>query len=58
VPKRALGGGDAVMTSSTACKIGPIGFKKKASRRLVDVPYCHIATPAINNALCRACKEK
>lgn len=31
--------------------IGPIGFKEKASRRLVDVSYCHIATPAINNAL-------
>ena len=32
-------------------EIGPIGFKEKASRRLVDVPYCHIATPAINTAL-------
>ena len=32
-------------------EIGSIGFKEKNSRRLVDVPYCHIATPAINTAL-------
>eukprot|EP00986_Skeletonema_menzelii_P012463 scaffold6887_cov161-Skeletonema_menzelii.AAC.1 len=36
-----------------SCEIGPIGFKEKASRRLVDVPYCHIATPDINEALAR-----
>ena len=39
------------------CEIGPIGFKEKASRRLVDVPYCHIATPAINEALARVRDE-
>ena len=32
-------------------KIRAIGFKKKASRSLVDVPYCHIATNAINEKL-------
>jgi tRNA (uracil-5-)-methyltransferase len=37
--------------SPPSLEIGPIGFKEKASRRLVDVPYCHIATPAINQAL-------
>lgn len=37
--------------SSPSLEIGPIGFKQKASRQLVDVPYCHIATPAINKAL-------
>ncbi len=58
VPKRARGNGNATMTSNTACKIGPIGFKEKASHRLVGVPYCHIATPAINNALCRTREEK
>lgn len=39
-------------------EIGPIGFKEKASRRLVDVPYCHIATPAINMALEQIRSEK
>jgi len=39
------------------CEIGPIGFKEKASHRLVDVPYCHIATPAINEALARVRDE-
>lgn len=39
------------------CEIGPIGFKEKASRRLVDVPYCHIATPDINKALARVRDE-
>ncbi|KAL3774521.1 hypothetical protein HJC23_004977 [Cyclotella cryptica] len=39
-------------------EIGPIGFKEKASRRLVDVPYCHIATPAINTALEQIRNEK
>jgi len=33
------------------CTIGPIGFKEKASHRIVDVPYCHIATSTINYAL-------
>ena len=33
------------------CTIGPIGFKEKASHRIVDVPYCHIATSTINHAL-------
>lgn len=36
---------------SKMCEIREIGFKQKASRRLVDVPFCHIATPAINDAL-------
>ncbi|KAK1742346.1 tRNA (uracil-5-)-methyltransferase [Skeletonema marinoi] len=40
-----------------SCEIGPIGFKEKASRRLVDVPYCHIATPDINEALARVRDE-
>jgi len=31
--------------------INAIGFKQKASRRLVDVPYCHIATENINEKL-------
>jgi tRNA/tmRNA/rRNA uracil-C5-methylase (TrmA/RlmC/RlmD family) len=57
-PKRARGRFDAATTSSTACKIGPIGFKEKASCRLVDVPYYHIATPAINDALRCVRKEK
>jgi tRNA/tmRNA/rRNA uracil-C5-methylase (TrmA/RlmC/RlmD family) len=39
-------------------EIGPIGFKEKASRRLVDVPFCHIATPAINVALEQIRNEK
>jgi hypothetical protein len=39
-------------------KIGPIGFKEKASCQLVDVPYYHIATPAINDALHCVHKEK
>lgn len=33
------------------CTIGPIGFKEKASHRIVDVPYCYIATSTINDAL-------
>jgi 23S rRNA (uracil1939-C5)-methyltransferase/tRNA (uracil-5-)-methyltransferase len=44
--------------AGTSCEMGPIGFKEKASRRLVDVPYCHIATPAINEALTRLREEK
>ena len=32
---------------------GLVGFKEKASHRLVDVSYCHIAAPAINDALRR-----
>ncbi|KAL7522684.1 hypothetical protein ACHAWX_007367 [Stephanocyclus meneghinianus] len=40
-----------INNSLKSYEIGPIGFKEKASRRLVDVPYCHIATPAINTAL-------
>ena len=47
--RKALTSGDTAM--SKLCEIGPIGFKEKASRRLVDVPSCHIATPAINDAL-------
>ncbi len=43
---------DATTTASNiACEIGSIGFKEKSSHRLVDVPFCHIATPAINDAL-------
>ncbi len=56
--KRAQGRGNAATTSSTACKIGPIGFKKKASRQLMDVLNCHIATLEINNALCHAHKKQ
>jgi hypothetical protein len=37
-PIRAQSRGNAATTSRTACKIGPIGFKEKASRQLVDVP--------------------
>lgn len=44
--------------ASKVCEIGPIGFKEKASRRLVDVPHCHIATPAINDALVKVREEK
>lgn len=44
--------------AGTSCEMGPIGFKEKASRRLVDVPYCHIATPAINEALTRVREDK
>ena len=32
-------------------KIRAIGFKKKANRNLIDVPYCHIATERINEKL-------
>ena len=32
-------------------KIREIGFKRKTNRQLVDVPYCHIATEAINEQL-------
>lgn len=44
--------------ASKVCEIGSIGFKEKASRRLVDVPHCHIATPAINDALTQIRKDK
>lgn len=44
--------------ASKVCEIGPIGFKEKASRRLVDVPHCHIATPAINDALVKVRDDK
>lgn len=48
---------DATTTASNiACEIGSIGFKEKASHRLVDVSYCHIATPAINDVLRRICE--
>ncbi len=57
-PKRLQGRGNTAMTSSSACKIGPVGFKKKTSRQLVDVLYCHIATPVIKDALCCVHKEK
>jgi hypothetical protein len=56
--KRAQGRGNAATTSSTACKIGSIGFKEQASRQLVDVPYCHIAMLEINNALRCVREEK
>jgi tRNA/tmRNA/rRNA uracil-C5-methylase (TrmA/RlmC/RlmD family) len=55
--KRAQDDGDTT-TTGNACEIGPIGFKEKASHRLVDVPYCHIATPKINDALDRLREEK
>ena len=38
--------------------IDAIGFKQKASRRIVDVPYCHIATEAINTKLSEVRDEK
>jgi 23S rRNA (uracil1939-C5)-methyltransferase/tRNA (uracil-5-)-methyltransferase len=38
-------------TQPKECTIGPIGFKEKASHRIVDVPHCFIATSTINNAL-------
>lgn len=41
-----------------SCEIGPIGFKEKASHRLVDVPFCHIATTSINDALVHIREEK
>ena len=39
-------------------QIREIGFKQKNSRNLVDVPYCHIATEAINDELARLRKYK
>ena len=39
-------------------RITEIGFKKKSSRRIVDVPYCHIATEAINSRLTDLRMEK
>jgi tRNA/tmRNA/rRNA uracil-C5-methylase (TrmA/RlmC/RlmD family) len=45
-------------TTSMPGEIGPIGFKEKASHRLVDVPYSHIAIPEINDALHRLREEK
>lgn len=54
--KHAQNNGDAA--ASKSCEIGSIGFKEKASRRLVDVPYCHIATPAINDALVQIREDK
>jgi 23S rRNA (uracil1939-C5)-methyltransferase/tRNA (uracil-5-)-methyltransferase len=56
--RRARNDGDATTKTSIPCEIGPIGFKEKASHRLVDVPYCHIATPKINDALHRLREEK
>jgi len=38
--------------------IDAIGFKQKASRRIVDVPYCHIATEAINTKLTEVREDK
>jgi tRNA (uracil-5-)-methyltransferase len=58
VPKRAWGNCNAITLSNIACEIGPIGFKEKASLRLVDVPYCHIAMPEIIDALRRTREEK
>ena len=48
----------SIIDPESPLEIGPIGFKEKASRRLVDVPYCHIATPAINNALEQIRRDK
>lgn len=39
-------------------EIRAIGFKKKTNRQLVDVPYCHIATEAINEKLTNYREEK
>ena len=50
-----INNGDA---ASKVCEIGAIGFKEKASRRLVDVPFCYIATSAVNDALVRVRDEK
>ena len=38
--------------------IEAIGFKQKSSRRIVDVPYCHIATDAINDKLEKVREDK
>lgn len=46
------------VSSCEPCEIGPIGFKEKSSQRIVDVPYCHIATLAINEALTRVREDK
>jgi hypothetical protein len=58
VLKRARGNGDATTASNIACKLGPMGFKEMASRQLVDMPYCLIAMPVINDALRDTRKEK
>jgi len=39
-------------------QIRAIGFKKKTNRNLIDVPYCHIATEAINEKLTQYREEK
>lgn len=39
-------------------KIRAIGFKKKANRNLIDVPYCHIATERINEKLAQYREDK
>ncbi len=49
---------EAAALAKKSFEIGPIGFKEKSSRRIVDVPFCHIATPAINNALDQIRNEK
>ena len=36
---------------TTTMEITAIGFKKKTNRNIIDVPYCHIATEAINEKL-------
>jgi tRNA (uracil-5-)-methyltransferase len=40
---------DSLTTSTTIYEIGPMGFQQQSSRQLIDVPYCPIATEAINH---------
>mmetsp|Transcript_29895 Transcript_29895/g.62906 ORF Transcript_29895/g.62906 Transcript_29895/m.62906 type:complete len:602 (-) Transcript_29895:51-1856(-) len=56
--KRRKSPEEAAALAKKSYEIGPIGFKEKSSRRIVDVPFCHIATPAINDALEHIRNEK
>jgi tRNA (uracil-5-)-methyltransferase len=47
-----------IQIANASFEIQEIGFKQKNSRRLVDVPYCHIATEAINEKLDHLRHEK
>lgn len=40
-----------LLDQENSYQIREIGFKQQTNRRLVDVPYCHIMTPAINEKL-------
>jgi tRNA (uracil-5-)-methyltransferase len=39
-------------------EIRAIGFKQKTNRNIIDIPYCHIATEAINEKLTHVRNEK